>query len=126
MDGAIANISKAIDVHPKEESYYFRPAFARQDKGDLKAAAEDFAKCLDLNRNDPLAYFNTACINVLLGKNDVADENFGRVVDLWPEWQTKIDAEKEYMKKPASIRSKGKHSSTELLRGRDEGTISVP
>jgi lipoprotein NlpI len=84
LDGAIADLTEAIELKPDFADAYYDRGIAKICKGDLDGAIADFTKALDLNPENVLAYHNRGCLryDLLDFTNALAD--FKKVVEFDP------------------------------------------
>lgn len=81
-DGAIADLTKAIELNPRDANGYLYRGAVRNAKKDYIAAVTDFSKAIEINPRLIDAYKSRAIAYRALGKIDLADANEKKAAEL--------------------------------------------
>jgi len=84
-DRAIADISKAIEIDPKDAGVYFFRGRVYFGKGDAKNAVADYSKVIEIEPKNAKAYFTRGFVFHLVGQDDEAVADFDKVIELTPK-----------------------------------------
>jgi tetratricopeptide (TPR) repeat protein len=85
-DGAIADLSKVIQIAPKDFRAYFGRSVAREAKGDLKGALADLSKVIELKPQDSRFYDFRGKVRQKMGNLDGALADFSKAIVLNPKF----------------------------------------
>lgn len=82
-DGAIAECTKAIELKPDYEAYYFRGSIKEQAK-DWDGAIADYSKAIELKPDEYITYFTRGQLKERRGDWSGAIEDYTKQVELDP------------------------------------------
>lgn len=85
IEGAIINLSKAIELNPNYVDAYYQRGLAYTYKDDYDKAIADFTKAIELNPEYMDAYFERGYAYDLKGEYDTAIANYDKAIELDPE-----------------------------------------
>jgi tetratricopeptide (TPR) repeat protein len=94
-DLALSDLTKTVELSPKDARSYSNRGLAYLRKGDFAAAIEDFNKAIDLDPKNAVAYNGRGVAYVWQSDFEAAIENFGQAIDLDPE---NAGVNREYMR----------------------------
>lgn len=83
--GAIADLTSAIQLNPKNADAYTNQGLARAGIGDRHGAIADFTSAIQLNPSLSLAYYNRGFVRSQLQDYQGAIEDLSRAIELNPE-----------------------------------------
>ncbi len=84
LDGAIADLSHAIDIHPRLVEALVNRGQARESRGEMDEAISDFDRAIDIDSGLTMAYVNRGFARRSKGDIDGAIADYDRAIDLDP------------------------------------------
>src|SRR6266481_6790746 len=85
MNGAIADLSRAIDLDPKSEPAVYRRGAFKLRKGDYDGAITDLSRAIELSPNTADYYSDRGLAKLRKRDNDGAVADFTRAIELDPK-----------------------------------------
>jgi tetratricopeptide (TPR) repeat protein len=85
MNGAIADLSRAIDLDPKSEPAVYRRGAFKLQKGDYDGAITDLSRAIELSPNTADYYSDRGLAKLRKRDNDGAVADFTRAIELDPK-----------------------------------------
>ena len=85
FEGAIVDLSKAIEIDPKNSTFYSARGNARNNLGLLDEAIADFTKAIELDGTRRVPYINRGVAKVDKGDLDGALADYSKVIMLDPK-----------------------------------------
>jgi tetratricopeptide (TPR) repeat protein len=85
MNGAIADLSRAIDLDPKSEPAVYRRGAFKLQKGDYDGAITDLSRAIELSPNTADYYSDRGLAKLRKRDNDGAIVDFTRAIELDPK-----------------------------------------
>jgi tetratricopeptide (TPR) repeat protein len=86
IDGAIADFTRAIELHPKYSTAYTNRGLAKKNKGDLNGAIADCTRAIELDPKDAGAYSNRGIAKQAQGDLNGAIADYTRALELDPKY----------------------------------------
>ena len=83
--GAIANLTRAIELNPNFAEAYLNRGFVRRE-GDLAGAIADYTRAIELDPNDATAYCNQGAARANMGDHAGAIADYARAIELDPKF----------------------------------------
>ena len=105
---AIADYTKAIDIHPRFVEAYSNRALARKDDGDLEGAIADATRAIEIDPRFAVAWFNRGLARYVKGDLEGAIDDYRRAIEANPRYG-------------APYNNRG---ATKFLRGDFDGAIA--
>ncbi len=102
VNGAIADLGRAIELDPKSATAYYNRALAKRDKRDFDAALTDFNRAIELKPNDHEFYNERGIARRGKGDNDGAIADYTKSIELDSK-----NAEFAYFNRALAKNSKG-------------------
>jgi tetratricopeptide (TPR) repeat protein len=84
MNGAIADLSRAIDLDPKSEPAVYRRGAFRLQKGDYDGAITDLSRAIEISPNTADYYSDRGLAKLRKRDNDGAIADFTRAIEFEP------------------------------------------
>jgi len=84
LDGAIVDLTKAIELRPDYADAYICRGVYKGIKGDNDGGIADLTKALQLRPNNPLAYYDRGVAKKAKGDLDGANADFTKATQLKP------------------------------------------
>jgi tetratricopeptide (TPR) repeat protein len=85
LDGAIADLSRSIDLNPAFSKAYSSRGVARRDKGDLDGALGDYTKAIELDPRSAVAFSNRGVVRHDKGDLRGAHADSVRALEIDPQ-----------------------------------------
>jgi tetratricopeptide (TPR) repeat protein len=102
VNGAIADLGRAIDLDPKSATAYYHRALAKRDKRDFDGAIADFNRAIELKPNDHDFYNDRGIAKRGKADNDGAIADYTKSIELDSK-----NAEFAYFNRALAKNSKG-------------------
>ncbi len=85
-DEAIVEVTKAIELNPKDAKAYIFRGLVYSDKGNLDQALIEFNKAMEINPNDAEAYNHRGLVYYRKGNLDKALLGFNKAIEINPKY----------------------------------------
>jgi len=86
LDGAIAELDRAIEQDKQDSSNFKERASIKAEKGDAEGAIADYNRCLELTPNDTDAMWALGRLKLMMGDFDGAVALYDRSIKVFPRW----------------------------------------
>jgi tetratricopeptide (TPR) repeat protein len=103
-DVALADLNKSITIHPFFAALQMRGQEFRK-RGDLNAAIADFTKAIEQQPQMAFFYVDRGAALQAIGKDDEAEKDFARAVELDPGLKTTVEKRRAETKKGGDQKS---------------------
>ena len=85
ISGALADVSKSIELNPNDAKSYFNRGFLKMSLGDTNGAIEDYKKHVELDPSNAEVYNSIAYAYMKIGQNDLAFDYVEKAILLTEE-----------------------------------------
>jgi tetratricopeptide (TPR) repeat protein len=86
LDGAIADLTRASQLNPKDDAPYYNRAQAKRLKKDAAGAIADYTRAIELGSTNPAAYNNRGNARAESNDRDGAIADYTRAIELKPDY----------------------------------------
>lgn len=93
LDGAIAELTQAIEANGGNVVALRNRGIARRDKGDYAGALPDLELAVNLAPEDAMALANRCIVHMMLGKDAEYRADYDHFVKTWPSFKPGLDAD---------------------------------
>lgn len=97
-DGAMGDLNKSIEIFPLYPAYSAR-ARELEKRRDLRGALADFTKSIELQPESAFTYVDRGAILLLLNRDEDAEKDFRRALDLSPDLAPTVENRRAEAKK---------------------------
>jgi tetratricopeptide (TPR) repeat protein len=105
-EAAIADLSKSIELYPLHPTYQLR-ATELQKRGNLSGALADLSTSIELQPGNAFAYLDRGALLILMGRDEEAEKDFKRCLELSPDLSSTVDYRRAEAKKQREKSSPG-------------------